>query len=425
MRSRDLSKWSSIVVVGGDGLLFEVLNGMFERPDWEKAIAIPVAVVPGGSGNGLAKSICYYSGEPYDQNPVLLSSLNIVKGQPLPMDLARVETKSQIMFSFLSVGWGFLADIDIESERLRAMGGQRFTIWSVARLIGLRTYSGRLSYLPVPGHQPIISPDHKGSAVPLPRSISQSAPRGNRDLDIVDEAEDRKLGVFRSRSYNEDLGNGGSMRERFGSVSSRSSMGDGLADDPDGVVGRPRLDSFYSVASRKSTFYSAAASSYLSAVGSSLSVSSLEYDGSNGGGMLPPARMYGPASRLPSLTQPVPSDWKVIEGDFVMVHASYQSHIGSDALFAPNCKLADGIIWLLVVRAGITRAQLLQFLLGLSSGTHLKCPLVEMIPVRAFRLEPKDSNSPTRGHVAVDGELVDYGPLQVELVPSLARVLSR
>jgi len=50
--------------------------------------------------------------------------------------------------------------------------------------------------------------------------------------------------------------------------------------------------------------------------------------------------------------------WPV--GDFVLVHASYQSHLGSDCLFAPNAKLADGIIWLLVVRAGISRGQLLQ-----------------------------------------------------------------
>lgn len=50
--------------------------------------------------------------------------------------------------------------------------------------------------------------------------------------------------------------------------------------------------------------------------------------------------------------------WSV--GDFVLVHASYQSHLGSDCLFAPNSKLADGIIWLLVIRAGISRGQLLQ-----------------------------------------------------------------
>jgi len=66
----------------------------------------------------------------------------------MPMDLVRVETRNQILFSFLSVGWGLLADIDIESERLRAIGGQRFTVWSVARLIGLRTYKGKVSYLP-------------------------------------------------------------------------------------------------------------------------------------------------------------------------------------------------------------------------------------------------------------------------------------
>lgn len=64
------------------------------------------------------------------------------------MDLVRVETRNQILFSFLSVGWGLLADIDIESERLRALGGQRFAVWGVARLIGLRTYKGKVSYLP-------------------------------------------------------------------------------------------------------------------------------------------------------------------------------------------------------------------------------------------------------------------------------------
>ena len=79
---------------------------------------------------------------------MLISALSIVKCRKAPMDLVRVETKKQILFSFLSIGWGLIADIDIESEHLRAIGGQRFTIWSVARLIGLRTYKGKVSYLP-------------------------------------------------------------------------------------------------------------------------------------------------------------------------------------------------------------------------------------------------------------------------------------
>lgn len=43
-----------------------------------------------------------------------------------------------------------------------------------------------------------------------------------------------------------------------------------------------------------------------------------------------------------------------------------------------------------------------------------------MIPVRAFRIEPEGTN----GHMTVDGEEVDYGPLQAEVFPSMANVMS-
>lgn len=125
-----------LLQVGGDGIVFEVINGLFERWDWQDAIQIPLAVVPGGSGNGLARSIAYNSNEPYLSCPTLPSALSAVRNIQHPMDLVRVETTSQIMFSFLSVGWGLLSDVDIESESLRVLGGQRFTVWCVARLIG-------------------------------------------------------------------------------------------------------------------------------------------------------------------------------------------------------------------------------------------------------------------------------------------------
>lgn len=49
-----------------------------------------------------------------------------------------------------------------------------------------------------------------------------------------------------------------------------------------------------------------------------------------------------------------------ISGEFVMVHAAYQTHLGQDYFFAPRATLADGIIWLLIAKAGISRANLLQ-----------------------------------------------------------------
>jgi hypothetical protein len=50
-------------------------------------------------------------------------------------------------------------------------------------------------------------------------------------------------------------------------------------------------------------------------------------------------------------------------------------------------------------------------------------PIVEMIPVTAFRLEPESTKS--SGHITVDGELVDYGPIQSEVMPGMARILMR
>lgn len=106
------------------------------------------------------------------------------------------------------------------------------------------------------------------------------------------------------------------------------------------------------------------------------------------------------------------------------MHASYQSHLGEDCLFAPDAKLNDGTIWLLIVRAGASRSQMLQFLLGLSSGAHATSSCsggpIELIPVRAFRIEP---NLSERGYITVDGELVEYGPVQAEIFPGLARVM--
>jgi hypothetical protein len=52
----DLS-FDAVVTVSGDGLFHELVNGIMSRTDWRQAINVPLAIIPGGSGNALAKSV--------------------------------------------------------------------------------------------------------------------------------------------------------------------------------------------------------------------------------------------------------------------------------------------------------------------------------------------------------------------------------
>ena len=65
-----------------------------------------------------------------------------------------------------------------------------------------------------------------------------------------------------------------------------------------------RRDSFYSVASRRSTYLSAVGSSYQSLV------EDKKQD----------IVMYGPPSTLPELSQPVPQNWNVFQGNFFFTY---------------------------------------------------------------------------------------------------------
>ncbi|XP_027841893.1 sphingosine kinase 2-like isoform X1 [Aphis gossypii] len=366
MRTSNIYKWGrGVVVLGGDGLMFEVINGLMERSDWQRAFEyLTLAVIPGGSGNGMAKSISFETKEPYNPDPILASALNIVGGNRCPMDLVRVETLTQVVYSFLSIGWGFIADIDIESERLRMIGSPRFTIWSIARLIGLRSYPARLSY------------------------------------SKIDNLETE------TRMNNYTRGTSGDFQE----VTDDEPVSIEFGMDPlqeDFEIQRERIESFSSIISKRTAFMS---------VNEAPSFSSIPdvIEGSE-------VWVRGPMSKLPPLSDPVPSDWVVVEDEFVMIHASYLSHISEDVILAPKSKLNDGVIWLLVIKNGISRTTFLQFLLGLSSGNHLAVPNVEMIPVRAFRLEPLSQGS----HLVVDGELLKHSPVQAEIMPGITNVYAR
>jgi len=128
-----------------------------------------------------------------------------------------------------------------------------------------------------------------------------------------------------------------------------------------------------------------------------------------------------PWTDLPALGCAVPADWVTVEADFVLVIAAYLSHIAKDVVAAPGSRLGDGVIHLTLIRAPISRARLVRLYAAMQDGSAVEDPSAEVIRVTAFRLEPTGRR---RGVLMVDGEPVDYGPIQGQVMPSMARVMT-
>lgn len=151
MSLAELANHRSIVVVSGDGLFHETVNALMSRPDWEKASSVPIGLVPTGSGNGLAYTLIrqrHQDSMSVDE-AIRVCCEQAIRNDISEADLVKITFGPQtVIWSFLSLGWGLLADIDIDSEWLRPLGELRFTIYGLLRSVTSVLYRGRLSYKP-------------------------------------------------------------------------------------------------------------------------------------------------------------------------------------------------------------------------------------------------------------------------------------
>lgn len=82
-------------------------------------------------------------------------------------------------------------------------------------------------------------------------------------------------------------------------------------------------------------------------------------------------------------------------------------------------RLNDGHLWLMILRRNATKTDLLKVFLSVESGKHVSVRGVDMVKVQAFRLEPLQQGS----HVTIDGEVLDYGPVQARILEGAGRVM--
>lgn len=132
--------YSAIVTVSGDGLVNEVVNGLKSRKDDHTP---PLAPIPAGSGNGLVMALMErVSGEHSLLSKSIHSLLLATKSSQRSIGLMKVDFNETSRFSFMAVALGLIADVDIDSERLRCLGGAvRNLIYGGIYIVRKKEYS--------------------------------------------------------------------------------------------------------------------------------------------------------------------------------------------------------------------------------------------------------------------------------------------
>ncbi|CAI7612413.1 unnamed protein product [Penicillium manginii] len=140
-----LDAYDAIVCCSGDGLPYEVFNGLARRSDAVEALSnMAVAMIPCGSGNAMAWNL-------YGTDDPSLAALGIVKGVEMPLDLVSITQGTRHSVSFLSQALGVLADCDLKTEHLRWMGDTRFIYGVFATIAKNTKYSCQLAFKPTSG----------------------------------------------------------------------------------------------------------------------------------------------------------------------------------------------------------------------------------------------------------------------------------
>lgn len=76
------------------------------------------------------------------------SILNIIKGNEVQFDVLRGSQGKKTYFSHLMLTWGVMSETDIQSEKYRFLGHYRYYLTGFIRIVNVHRYHGHLYYLP-------------------------------------------------------------------------------------------------------------------------------------------------------------------------------------------------------------------------------------------------------------------------------------
>ena len=128
---KDLSPYQGVVAAGGDGTVFQVLNGLCVH---EPAARPPLGILPVGTGNAFARDLGLAPGD-WSAGMALLAG-----GSTRAVDLAEARCADATFWFINIIGLGFVVEAGQWATRLKRLGRAAYTLGALAAMVRLKTH---------------------------------------------------------------------------------------------------------------------------------------------------------------------------------------------------------------------------------------------------------------------------------------------
>ena len=127
----DLSWFDGLIAAGGDGTLFEVLNGLYRHP---KSARIPLGLLPIGTGNAFARDLGLKPAAWSDAIDLLQQR------RTREVDVGFVKSADKTFYFLNIVGMGFSVDAGKTALKLKFFGNTAYTLATLWQVLKLKSY---------------------------------------------------------------------------------------------------------------------------------------------------------------------------------------------------------------------------------------------------------------------------------------------
>ncbi|MCK5051542.1 MAG: diacylglycerol kinase family lipid kinase [Candidatus Cloacimonetes bacterium] len=131
MKEAKFKTYDAIIAAGGDGTLFEVINGYYINSARKKP---PIGILPIGTGNAFARDLELHVSKWKEAIAI------IAQMKPRKVDVGKYTSHGQSYYFLNILGLGFVADVGKTAKKLKIFGNISYTFGVLYQMLMLKPF---------------------------------------------------------------------------------------------------------------------------------------------------------------------------------------------------------------------------------------------------------------------------------------------